>query len=259
MTIKKTSNRSTVAAIKKDIEYVQGQCFKHKKALKDAQEKRLAAVKKQADASLDADTYHSETAKKKIDELELVVRDCEGAEKRAQRNVESSRNRITDLEASLSQAKMRDIKAEVKKFGDQLDGECPGLQKLLKNFTDRVETMLKSCSTVDRTISELGSNYHLKGEVEKAIFGWLAVHMYFLAPQKFERPHRVMDEHRFIYEGDLKDVLGNQFKSILLNRKLTKLDEPFIAHDGLSEVEVVPVSEKLKGEAESMRREKVPA
>ena len=259
MTIKKTSSKSTVAAIEKDLDFIRGQHIEHQEKLEGARAQRLDAEKKQSEVTLDADSYNSQKAQKRIEELDGVVSDCLTTERRAERNVEACLKRIEKLEESLDLARQRDVKAQVKKFGEQLDGECPGLQKLLKNFTDRVETMLKSCSTVDRTISDLGSNYYLKGEVEKAMFGWLAVHMYLLAPQKFERPHRVMDEHRFIYEGDLKDVLGNQFKSILLNRKLTKLDEPFIAHDGLSEVRVVPVSERLKGEAVQMRGERIPA
>ena len=260
MTIKKTSSRSTVSAIEKDLTFIRGQYSDHQKKLEGAQEQRLAAEKKQSDVTLEADTYNSEKAKKQIEELDGVVSASLTTERRARRNVEACRKRITDLEESLTQAKVRQVKAEVKKFGEHLSGEAPGLEKLLKNFTDRIEGVVKSCVPVDGKIRDLGSDYFLRLQLEKALAGWLAAQMYHLFPDKFERPHRHADKddsgiRPFLWDGELKEVLEKQFEIVLSNPKLTEIEQPFIVTDDLPQV--VPVSEKLRGEAEKLRRETV--
>ena len=256
MTIKKTSSRSTVAAIEKDLAFIRGQYSDHQKKLEGAQEQRLDAEKKQSDVTLEADTYNSEKAKKQIEELDGVVSASLTTERRARRNVEACRKRIADLEESFTQAKVRQVKAEVKKFGEQLAEEAPGLEKLLKNFTDRIEGVVKSCVPVDGKIRDLGSDYFLRLQLEKALAGWLASQMYHLFPDKFERPHRHADKddsgiRPFLWDGELKEVLEKHFEIVLNNPKLTEIEQPFIPSDGLDEVRVIPMKEQL-------RREKVP-
>jgi len=264
MTIKKTSNRSTVVAIEKDLAFIRVQHADHQKKLEGAQEQRLAAEKKQSDVTLEADTYNSEKAKKQIEELDGVVSASLTIERRARRNVEACRKRITDLEKSLTQAKVRQVKAEVRKFLEQLVREAPGLQKLFNNFSERLVGMLKSCGPIDGKIRDLGSDYYLKGDLEKALFGWVIAQNYHLNPNKFERPHRHADKddsgiRPFLWDGELREVLEKQFEIVLNNPKLTAIEQPFISADGLEEVRVVPTKEKLMGEAEQMRRESVPA
>ena len=259
MTIKKTSSRSAVSAITKDLDFIRGKYVEHQKELEDARIRRVDAEKKQTEIIVDAKSYGQANASKQVEECKQIVAASYADEREAEISLEGARKRITELEESLVRAKQRDVKTKVKKFGEQLAEESPGLEKLLKNFTDRIERVVKSCVPVDGKIRELGSDYFLRIQIEKALSGWLAAQMYHLFPKKFERPHRQLGTREFAWDGDLEDVLERHFERILKDSQLTDIEQPVIDAHGLEEVRVVPMKEKLMGEAEQMRRESVPA
>jgi len=257
MTIKKTSNRSSVKSIEADLDFIRGKYVEHQKELEDARIRRVDAEKKQTEIIVDAKSYGQASASKQVEECKQIVAASYADEREAEISLEGARKRITELEESLVQAKVRQVKAEVKKFGEHLSGEAPGIAKLLKNFTDRIEVVVKSCVPVDGKIRDLGSDYFLRIQIEKALSGWLVAQMYHLFPKKFERPHRSSSTREFLWDGELKDVLEKQFELVLRDSKLTDIDEPIIDSSGLYEVRVVPVSEKLREQAEEMREKVV--
>jgi len=247
MTIKKTSKRSTVSAIEKDLDFIRDQYTDHQEKLERARAKRLDAEKKQSEVTLDADTYNSEKAKKMIEELDGVVSECLTTERRAERNVEACLKRIEKLEESLTQAKQREVKKQVREFLEHIVKEAPGLQRLFENFKERLVGMLKSCGPIDGKIRDLGSTYYLGGDLEKALFGWMIAQNYHLNPNKFERPHRSSNRvdsgtRKFLWEGELRDVLEEQFEIVLRNPKLTETLQPLMEAD-FSNLRVIPREE----------------
>ena len=107
--------------------------------------------------------------------------------------------------------------------------------------------MLKSCGPIDGKIRDLGSSYYLGGDLEKALFGWLITQNYHLNPRKFERPHRSSNRddsgtRKFLWDGELKAVLEEQFELVLSNPKLTETIQPLMETD-FSSLRIIPQKE----------------
>ncbi len=247
---KKTTEKSSVEAIMKDLQFVRGQYSEHKQNLEDARKQRLDAEGKLGDATLNETVYQK--AGTEVKKLNQIVAESIATERCKEIALESCRTRIRELEENLNKAKERELKIHVKKFGQKLTEEAPGLEQLLQNFTDRLNEILDSSLEVNKELTELGSNYSVRGPLNKVVSRWLANRMWKIFPNTFEVPPHVPGKGRRVGDLALRKSLETLFESIVNDSKLT-IESPFIASDGLDEIRVVPVSEKLREQAVEMR------